>query len=73
VNVPGRYLYDEQDVQAFEEDRVDSEEAAGQQAVGLGAEECPPGGVQMAGSRPVAPRAQDRPHGRFADVVAEPG
>jgi hypothetical protein len=30
-------------------------------AVGLGAEECPPEGVQMAGSRPVV-AAQDSPH-----------
>jgi hypothetical protein len=73
VHVPGRYLHDEQDVQAFAEDRVDSEEVAGQQSLRLSAQECPPGGVQTAGSRPVAPRAQDPSHGRFADLVAEPG
>ena len=28
VHVPGRHLHDEQDVQAFEEDRVDVEECA---------------------------------------------
>ena len=34
----------------------------GTTAVGLGAEECPPGGVQLAGrSRPVV-AAQDPPH-----------
>ena len=32
--------------------------------------ECPPGGVQIAGSRPVV-AARDPPHGRLADVVAE--
>ena len=50
VHAPGRYLHNEQHVQACEEDRVHVEEVAGQQAVGLGAEERPPGGLQMAGS-----------------------
>ena len=36
------------------------EEIAGQQTAGLVAEECPPGGVQSAGSRPVM-AAQDPP------------
>ena len=48
-------------------------EVAGQQSLRLHAQERLPGGVQTAGGRPVAPRAQDPPHGRFADVVAEPG
>ena len=47
------------------------EEVAGQQAAGLGAKECPPGGVQIAGSRPVTPGPQDPPDGRLADVVTE--
>ena len=33
----------------------------GTTAVGLGPEECPPGGVQLAGSQPVVV-AQDPPH-----------
>jgi hypothetical protein len=73
VHAPGRHLHDEQHVQACEEDRVYVEEVAGQQAVGLGAEECPPGGVQMAGSRVVGMGPQDPPHGCCADAVTEPG
>jgi hypothetical protein len=42
VHVPGRYLHDEQDVQTLEEDRVDSEEIAGQQSLRLSAQERPP-------------------------------
>jgi hypothetical protein len=37
VHVPGRDLHEEQDVQAFEEDRVHSEEVAGQQSSRLSA------------------------------------
>lgn len=73
VHAPGRHLHDEQHVQAREEDRVHVEKVAGQQTVGLGAEECPPGGVQRAGGRPVAPGTQDPPHGCRADMVTEPG
>jgi hypothetical protein len=71
MHAPGRYLHDEKHVQAFEKDRVHVEEVAGQQTVGLSAQECPPGGVQMAGSGPVAPGTQDPPHGRLAGVVTE--
>ena len=39
VHVPGRYLHDEQHVQASEEDRVDMEEVAGEQPVRLRAQE----------------------------------
>ena len=42
VHVPGPYLHDEQDVQTFEEDRVDGEEVAGQQSLRLSAQERPP-------------------------------
>jgi hypothetical protein len=48
VHPPGRRLQDEQHVQAGEEDRVHVEEAAGQQSAGVGAEERPPGGAQLA-------------------------
>jgi hypothetical protein len=41
--------------------------------VGRVAEERPPGGVEMAGSRPVAAGTQDPPYGCLADVVTEPG
>src|ERR1019366_8201240 len=73
VDVPGPYLHDEQYVQAPEEDRVYVEEVAGQLPVCLCAQDRPPGGVQTAGCRPVAPGAQDPPHGRLADLVPEPG
>jgi hypothetical protein len=71
VHVPGGYLYDEQHVQAAEEDCVDMEEVAGQQPVRLGAQECPPGGVLRAGRWP-ARGAEDPPDGRRAEVIAEP-
>jgi hypothetical protein len=44
----GRYLHQVQHVQPPEEDRVDGKEVAGQQALGLGAQELPPGGAQAA-------------------------
>jgi hypothetical protein len=72
VHAPGRHLHGEQYIQAFEEDCVHVEEIAGQQTAGLVAEECPPGGVQSAGSWPVM-AAQDPPNGRRAEVVTEPG
>ena len=50
VHVPGGRLHDEQHVQAPEEDRVDMEKVAGQQAVRLSAQERPPGGVVVAGA-----------------------
>jgi hypothetical protein len=50
VYVPGRYLHDEQHVQAPEEDRVDMEEIAGEQSVRLSAEERPPRSINTATS-----------------------
>jgi len=72
VHVPGPHLHDEQHVQALEEDCVDMKEIAGQQAVCLDAQECPPGGIHVPRGRPVPPSAQDPAHRRFADAVAEP-
>jgi hypothetical protein len=71
VHAPVRDLDDERHVQAFEEDRVHVEEIAAQQAVGLGAEEGPPGGIDVARGWPSS-GAQDPPHGGFADLVTEP-
>jgi len=71
MHVPGLHLHDEQHVQAPEEDCVDMKEIAGQQAVCLDAQECPPGGVHVRRGRPAPPGAQDPPHGRFADLVTE--
>jgi hypothetical protein len=41
VHPPGSHLHDEQHIEASEEDRVDMEEIAGQQAIGLSAQERP--------------------------------
>jgi hypothetical protein len=72
VHAPVRDLDDEQYVQAFEEDRVHVEEIAGQQAVGLGAEEGPPGGIDVARGWPSS-GAQDPPHGGRAGVAVDLG
>jgi hypothetical protein len=56
VHVPGRHLHDEQDGQAFEEDRVHGEEVAGQQAISWGAQERPPRGAGV-------PRCRSGPPG----------
>jgi hypothetical protein len=69
---PGLHLHDEQHVQALEEDRVDVEEVAGQQAVRLGEQERAPGGIRVPRGRPAPPGAQDPPHRRLADAMAEP-
>ena len=70
--MPGRYLHDEQHVQAAEQDSVDMEEIAGQHPVRLSAEERPPGGAVAVGRWPAC-GAEDPPDGGRAEVVAEPG
>src|SRR5262249_56517742 len=65
------YLHDEWHVQALEAGRVDGEEVTRQQALRLGPQEPPPGGVQAARSRQVASGAEDPPHSRLADPVAK--
>ena len=72
VHPPGPHLHDEQHIEAPEKDRVDMEEIAGQQAIGLRAQERPPGGVHFPRSRAAPRGAQDPPHRRLADPVAEP-
>ena len=72
VHVPGRHLHGEQHVPAFQEDRVHLEEIAGQQPVGLGAHERPPGRVYVRRGWPAPASAQDPLHGRCADPVTEP-
>jgi hypothetical protein len=71
--MPGCRRQDGQHGQAPEEDRVRVEEAAGQQAVSLRAEQCPPGWRPAGGWPAGATGPQDRPHGRLAEVVTEPG
>jgi hypothetical protein len=61
----------EEHVQAVQEDRVEVEEVAGQQPVGRGAEERPPQGVRLSGCRANPVAAQDPPHGRLTDPVAQ--
>src|SRR5215472_7225528 len=73
VHTPGRHLHDEQHIQAPEQDRVDREEITRQQALSLGAQERPPGGIHAAGSRPAPASPQDPADGRLADMMAETG
>jgi hypothetical protein len=72
VYPPGPHLHDKQHVQAPEEDRVDMEEIASQQAIGLHTQERPPGSAHLPGGRAAPPGAQDPPHRRRADAVSEP-
>ena len=70
VDPAGGYLDDEQDVQAAQEHRVEMEEIAGQQPVGLGAQKGPPGSVRLPGCWAQPTGAQDPPHGRLPQPVA---
>ena len=70
--MPGGHLHHEQDVEAFQGNRVHMEEVAGQQPLRLSAQERPPGGVHGPRSRSAPPGAQDPPHRRCADAVTEP-
>jgi hypothetical protein len=72
MHPPGLHLHHEQHVQALEVDGAHMKEIAGQQAVGLRAQERPPGSADPPRGRTVPPAAQDPPHGRFADAVSEP-
>ena len=51
--------------------QVDS--TAADQALSLGAQEGPPGGIHGTGSRPAAASSQDPQHGCLADMVSEAG
>jgi hypothetical protein len=73
VHPPGRQLRDEQHVQAPEHNRVHSEEITRQQALRLSPKEGAPGGVQVAGSGPVAAGAEDPADGRLAERAAKAG
>ena len=72
VHAPGPHLHDEQHVQALEEDRADMEEITGQQAVGLRAQERPPGGVHVPRGRLHRRARRIRRTVAFADAMAEP-
>src|SRR5439155_13512219 len=69
--LPGSDLDEEEHVDPFEEDRVDGEEVAGQNAAGLGGEKLPPRGARRAGRRVDAGAVQDVPHGAGRDLVAQ--
>ena len=53
--------------------RVDGEEITRQQALRLGAQEPPPGGIHTTRSRPAALGLEDPADGRRTDVVSEAG
>jgi hypothetical protein len=71
VHSSGGDLDEEQHVDAFEEHGVDGEEAAGQDAVGLGGEELFPRGPVRRRSGVDAGAVQDVPDGAGGDLVAE--
>ena len=73
VHSSGVDLYQEQHIQSAQEDRVDVEEIAGQQPVGLSSEKCPPGGIGAMGCGADAVAAQVAAEGGLADPVAESG
>jgi hypothetical protein len=62
---------EEQHVDPFEEDGVDGEEVAGQDAAGLGGEELLPGWAGAVGPWVDAGAVQDVPSGAGRDLVAE--
>ena len=71
VDLPGGQFQEEQHVQALEENRVDGEEVAGHDRVGLGGEELFPGRAGAAGCRVDAGLVQDLPDRAGGDGVAE--
>jgi hypothetical protein len=72
VQSPSPHLHDEQHRQAPEEDRVYLEETAGQQAIGLSAQEHPPGSVHGPRNGAAPPSAHDPPRRGPADLVTKP-
>jgi hypothetical protein len=66
-------LDDEQDVQAFEQHRVDVKEVACQHAVGLGGQEPPPSEIRTARRGIDADAFQQQPYGAWRDRVAKLG
>ncbi len=73
VHPAGGVLHHEQHVQPVQQHRVDAEEVGGEDAVGLGGEELPPGGAATARRGIDAGSLQDHPHRAGRKSVAEPG
>ena len=71
VDPAGGYLDDEQHVQPAQEHRVEMKEIAGQQPVGRGAQKGPPGRVHLPGCWAQPTGAQDPPHGRLPQPIAQ--
>jgi hypothetical protein len=71
VHPASAYFDHEQDVQAAQKDRVEVEKVAGQQPVGLAAQEHPPRGVRIPwrGTMPMV--TQDPPDGRLTQAMAQ--
>jgi hypothetical protein len=65
------HLDHEQHIKPAQKDRVEVEEVASQQHIGLGTQECPPRGVHLPGRRATAVAAQDPPHGRCTQLTAQ--
>lgn len=65
------YLDEEQNVPATQEDRVETEETAGQQPVGLSAQERRSRGVRLLGRWATTVDAQDPPHGRLPQPITQ--
>jgi len=73
VDAAGGEFDDEERVEAVQGDRVEVEQVAGQDAVGLGVEELRPGGTGSPWRGIDARGVEDGPHGGGADRVAESG
>ena len=71
VHLAGGELDEEQYVDPFEDDGVDGEEVASEDAVGLGSEELPPCWSGAAGRGVDAGVVNNVPHGAGGDPVAE--
>ncbi len=73
MNPARRQLHHEEHIQALEQDRVDMEEVAGQDALGLRRQELSPRPPRAAGCGVDAGPLENQPHGTRRDRGPEPG
>jgi hypothetical protein len=71
VDAAGGVLDDEERVEPVQCDRVEVEQVAGQDRVGLGPQKLRPGGSGLSWRRVDSVGLEDLPHGGGADLVAE--
>ena len=66
-------LYEEQDIEPLEQQRVDAEEVGGENALCLGGRNCLQVGPLRRGAGSMPARVEDRPHRACRNWVAKPG